>query len=90
MVAFFYDTPSEDSLCDVRIDGKKIVVSYIEEGVPRAVIYEGTEHDPGHYELSNKDMKGRATLHRFKDGKFLEGWWQENGIQGMWRITLPE
>lgn len=90
MVSFFYDAHSEDSPCDVKIDGKNIVVSYIEEGRPIAVIYKGTEHEPGHYELSNKDVKGRATLHRFKGSKFLEGWWQENGTQGMWRITLIE
>ena len=90
MASLFYDARSEDSLCDVKIDGKSIVVSYIEEGRPTAVIYKGTEHESGHYELFKEDGKGRATLHRFKDGGFLEGWWQENGMQGMWRITLTE
>lgn len=90
MLSLSYDCSRDESSCEVKIDGKNIVVSYIEEGHPTAVIYKGTEHDPGHYELSNSnnDVRGRATLHRFKGSNFLEGWWEEKGMQGMWRITL--
>lgn len=90
MASLSYDASIEHFSCEVRIDGKYIVVSYMEKGRATAVIYKGTEHEPGHYELSNKDVKGRATLHRFNGSNFLEGWWQENGMQGMWRITLSE
>jgi|SRR3990170_6091423 len=83
-----YDAEVVYFSCEVKIDNNNILVSYIQEGKPTAIIYKGTEHESGHYELSSKEVKGRATLHRFKGSKFLEGWWQEDGAQGMWRIAL--
>lgn len=90
MTSFFFDRSVDGSPCEVKIGEKNIVVSYKEDGRTKAVIYSGKiEDDHGHYELSRKDdVDGRASLHRFKGGKFLEGWWKEDGAEGMWRITL--
>lgn len=76
--------------CDVKIDGSKILVTYQDSG--RWLKYEGeeVENDPGHYKLTSRDTGGRATLHRFAEDNYLEGFWIEGGHQGMWRIFLNE
>lgn len=78
--------------CDIRIDGKKIVLSYSNRA---HVIWEGAEEAPGHYvcKVKSEGMRGDATLHKFPKGSILEGFWTMNfgadGIEeGMWRITL--
>jgi hypothetical protein len=72
--------------CDVRIDGKEIVVSFKgDDGNP--VVYIGKEIGDGHYELRSKDH-GTATLHRFPKSHFLEGFWRDGSDEGMWRIVL--
>jgi hypothetical protein len=89
MTSLYYDTTSADiSDCEVRIDGKDIIVSYREEDEQLSVIWQGTEHGSGHYELTLEAGQGRASLHRFEKSTFLEGWWKEQGEEGMWRIEL--
>ena len=75
---------------EVRIDGRFIAVSYIDDnGVP--TVYEGSEEgSSGHFNLRRPDSRGRASLHRSADGAPLEGWWREDRNEGMWRITLDE
>lgn len=77
-----------NSECDVVIDGNNITVSYDDTDGLR-VTYFGLMKGSGHFELQAPDVNGRATLHRFDDGRYLEGFWVENGLKGMWRITLP-
>ncbi|MCB9629761.1 MAG: hypothetical protein H6725_20515 [Sandaracinaceae bacterium] len=68
--------------CAVRFDGDVIVVSY------QDVVYRGKAIGEGHWRLRSVDPRGEATLHRIAEGLFLEGYWQEDGLQGMWRIEL--
>lgn len=87
MDTFYYDGAADtDSPCEVRIDGNEIVVSY--EGDDGPIIYKGQAMGVGHFELRSAAVDGRATLHMFEGGKSLEGFWVEDGIEGMWRITL--
>lgn len=80
------------SSVDVSINNKKIAVTYMEEnseGSSYRVTYEGKEITPGHFELKSlNNFNDRATLHRFKDSKILEGSWFEEGSEGMWKINL--
>lgn len=87
MDTFYYDGEADtDSDCEVRIDGNEIVISY--DGGEGPVVYKGQAKGTGHYELRSVGVEGRATLHMFEGGKFLEGFWIEDGTEGMWRITL--
>ena len=72
--------------CRVRMEDGGISVMYDEEG--GEANYSGRERGPGHYELSYPAKNGRATLHHFPDSAVLEGFWVEDGYEGMWRITL--
>jgi len=68
----YYDnTPADSYGCEVRIDGKNIVVSYMEVENPVSIIYKGKEVGSGHYELVREDAKGHATLHRIKNSIFF-------------------
>lgn len=84
-----YDGTADNEPCQVRIDNDTIVVTYEEE--PGLFIsYKGKANGAGHYELLASDVNGRATLHRFAGGNFLEGYWIEGGGKGMWRIMLQK
>jgi hypothetical protein len=72
----------ETDRCVVRIGDSKIQVSYA------SVVYEGTEIGEGHFRLKAQDGLGEASLHRFLEGRILDGWWKEEGEEGMWRIHL--
>src|SRR5262245_17892701 len=79
-----------DHPCEVRIGNGSISVSYEDGGI--IVVYEGPEIEPGHFKLTanGNGVSGRATLHRFTDADVLDGWWLENGNEGMWRLILDE
>jgi hypothetical protein len=75
--------------CEVKIEGDAIAVSYKTEG--RYVVYEGQQIGSGHFSLDWREPSGgRATLHQVPNENTLEGWWMENGEEGMWRIDLEE
>lgn len=84
----YYDNEAADVNDPVRvvIENGEIEVSYEYEG--EWYSYKGKEVSPGHYELHGVGYDGRATLHRFKDGRILEGYWTDEGYRGMWRIQL--
>jgi hypothetical protein len=87
--AFFDDTEAyEDEECVVRIDEKSIEVSY--DNKEENVIYRGKNDESGHFELICPERNGRASLHMFENGKFLEGYWVESGEKGFWRIQLRD
>lgn len=71
---------------EVRIDEREIVVSY--EDDDGIVVYRGPNDGSGHFSLEAPERNGRASLHCFKNGNFLEGYWAEGGARGMWRIEL--
>lgn len=82
------DTPARcDWPCQVRMGDGLIEVIY-DEGDGSVVHYSGTENGPGHFALEAPERSGRATLHLFHGGKFLDGYWCEERSHGMWRITL--
>lgn len=90
MVSAFLDSARAfiDDPCQVRIDQKEIVVSYEDEDVDGIVVYKGKENGTGHFELFCPEVNGKATLHMFEGGNILEGYWQESGYEGFWRIKL--
>ena len=77
-----------DHPCKVRIDEEMLVIEYLNESEQCA--YRGHSSGQGHYRLQGVHTKADATLHRFADAKILEGFWAENGEQGMWRIRLSD
>lgn len=90
METVYYDaTPAnEHQDCKVRIDDNgDIVVSY--EDDVGLTIYRGQDHGYGHYKLECPELRGKATLHRMEDSRFLEGYWIEKGARGFWKIILP-
>jgi len=87
---YFSDTRVADSYdIEVRFgqDGS-IAVSY--EGEDGRCLWLGSESGDGHYVLECEERRGRANLHRFGDGLILDGYWEESGERGMWRIELGE
>jgi len=55
------------------------------------LLWQGVEQAPGHFRLTKVGDNGSiASLHRFPGGKTLDGWWLEDGYEGMWRITLSD
>ncbi len=90
MDCVFYDeTPAYvEGDCEVKINKNEIVVSYEDdEGV---VNYKGEDEGHGHFVLKCPEREGRATFHQMLGSRILEGYWQEGGHQGFWRITLPK
>jgi hypothetical protein len=73
--------------CRVRLGDRLIEVTYTDDE-ERVIRYGGREAGAGHFELNAPAVDGRASLHRFDGGKFLEGYWCEGNVRGMWRITL--
>jgi hypothetical protein len=73
---------------EVRIDGDELVLSY--EGETGWVNYRGHDAGGGHYLLSAPEVKGRGVLHRSQEVEILEGYWEESGCRGMWRVHLRE
>ena len=85
---YFDSAAAESASCEVRITDDQIVVSYeTDEG---HTVYAGSENTAGHYILESESPAGRATLHRLPDSLILEGYWEEGGSKGMWRIQLGE
>lgn len=86
----YYDERSallRDEGYEIKIDDQEIVVSYQDD--EGWVEYRGKNNGDGHFQLIAPERNGKSSLHRFlPDGEILEGYWQEDGHQGMWRITL--
>ncbi|MBW1796092.1 MAG: hypothetical protein JRJ38_16990 [Deltaproteobacteria bacterium] len=75
--------------CEVLFinDRQEIAISY---GISKEnqVTYRGQEDGKGHYHLKADTVHGRASLHTFHDSTVLEGYWVEDGYEGMWRVEL--
>ncbi|MCF4124961.1 hypothetical protein [Methylobacterium sp. SyP6R] len=84
----YYDDGLIEEQCVVKIEGSSIIIEYM-NGKNR-YSFVGVEQTDGHYKLTAQTHKGRATLHRFPNDQFLEGWWHEDGRVGMWRIQLDD
>ncbi len=71
----------------VRLSDETIEVVYDDDD-GRPVCYQGINNGDGHFNLLAPECDGKATLHRFPDSGYLEGYWREGGEKGMWRIRL--
>jgi hypothetical protein len=81
-----------DSECWVRFSdgGQTLSVIYDEQDNAQAE-YEGLDGGGGHYTVKCPHYKGFGTLHLScdPDGEItLEGWWLQEGSEGMWRIEV--
>jgi hypothetical protein len=73
--------------CEVVIGDGRIAVSQAYEGVGH-VTFSGPELEPGHFTVTADKISAKGSLHKFSNSKRLEGYWVEEGAQGMWRIDL--
>lgn len=74
---------------EVRVMGDALGV-YTSGESNNLVGFKGTvESQVGHYRLTGV-FGGSATLHIAPGSSLLEGSWEENGYEGMWRIYLPK
>lgn len=83
------DNTMDTDHCEVTIgDGRMSVRYEYEPG--KFQTYDGPEVGEGHFNLIAKVDEGKASLHRIPHSRILEGWWAEDGNEGMWRIILNE
>jgi hypothetical protein len=75
--------------CIVEISRDRISLKYDDEN-RNAYVWSGKSKGSGHYELEANQDNCRATLHRIQDSVYLEGFWQESGHKGMWRVRLSD
>ncbi|WP_417811916.1 hypothetical protein [Thalassospira alkalitolerans] len=87
---YFDHNPYQDYGCEVKIENQSIEVCYRDNDSTPFLSYFGEEKSKGHYVLHSQNRNGTATLHCFENSNKLEGYWNENGTEGMWRITLNE
>lgn len=72
--------------CQLRVDGDEISVTY-EEDDGSIAEYKGSDLGSGHYALTYTGYpECKATLHKRPNEDMLEGWWLEDGEEGMWQI----
>jgi hypothetical protein len=69
----------------VRLTDDYLEVAY-DDGGP--VVYRGKNNHDGHFNLIAPEVKGKASLHFFPNSNIMEGYWIEDGVQGMWRVRL--
>ncbi len=86
----FYDrrTPIVRRTCEVRLSPG--IVTVLCRFIDRLVALNGLRDGQGHYRLASADRSIDATLHRFKEGRIMEGSWRRKGERGFWRITLGD
>lgn len=90
----FLDGEIGTQKCEVRFDGREIVISFFDGDYGEA-LWKGEEKSRGHYELRREEGHGVASLHKFDKGFFMDGYWEEddeNGVrsEGMLRISLKD
>ena len=82
---YYNDEPYVDHPCEVKIDDGLIEVSYtIDDG---KFIYKGHEQTPSIYTLKGIDGCN-ATLYWSDKAKIMYGDWSQDGLRGLWKITL--
>jgi hypothetical protein len=90
-----YSNAYTDFPCRVTFRPGELEIAYRNDGPLRDgqrpdVVYRGKENGPGHYYLwngRNGSGKGNARMHLTKSN-VLEGSWEEDGLRGMWMVTL--
>lgn len=90
MVDVYYDDGRPAVLGEpgyiVRMSDELVEVVYDDEAGP--VCYRGKFSQDGHFELRAPERDGHSVLHQMPNSVYLEGYWKEEGYQGMWRIRL--
>ena len=88
LISYYGDSRTMDNdRCDVRIgEGRISLTYYWDDGGSQT--YSGPEIEPGHFRVTASLGEGKGILHRLKDSLILDGWWAEDGAEGMWRIIL--
>jgi hypothetical protein len=76
-ILFYDETPAyiNDEGYIVRLSDVSIEIAYDDD--EGAVCYRGKNNGDGHFDLAALERKGRASLHFFPSGHFMEGYWQE-------------
>lgn len=69
----------------VKLGEDSILIEYEDAEL---VQYQGKANGEGHFELYGIGFHGHASLHMFPGSSILEGFWEEEGYRGMWRIKL--
>lgn len=87
-ILYFDDEPACDDECIVRVSEGTIEVAYDDDEGP--VCYRGRNAGDGHFQLAAPERDGKATLHQLPGAQILEGYWEEGGNRGMWRIFLSK
>ncbi len=92
-ICTFGQIQTVDSIkCDVNLNEDGVIeVSYKSKATLRGcTVYDGQENGEGHYLIESEKPVFRGSLHRFPGSMMLEGYWEKEGDQGMWRIELDE
>ncbi|MFA6967331.1 hypothetical protein [Bosea sp. (in: a-proteobacteria)] len=87
-VEWYDSTGVHNGTCEVKIEGSEIVLSYIWEG--KRYLLRGQAVADGHFKLIGVGFNGKSNLHQFPNDDILEGWWIDDGYDGMCRITLND
>ena len=78
----------EDDDVELRIEDGWILFCYWDER--GAVVFEGTETDPGRFQLKARSRPRTAQLSHSPERRVLEGTWSEGDESGGLRIDLGE
>ncbi len=88
MQTIYYEASEMDTWdCELKVDGENIVVSYQDDD-GGYTLYKGKSLGEGHFAVNCPELRAKGTLHRFPDSKIFEGYWHEEGTEGMWRIII--
>ena len=82
------EAPSDRDASEVVITANGMTVSYVDRELGPVVIH-GEEHGAGHWRM-RAAHGASGSLHAFRDGMRLEGFFADRGWTGMWTITLSD
>ena len=87
------DATTLDHPVIVRLDAESIYIEINDGG--EIYSYTGQAEGDGHYRMKGDRYGGvpfqsTGSLHRFANEREMDGYWREEGTEGMWRIYLEE
>lgn len=89
MISYYKKDKCYEDPCDVVIDGNKITISYKEKG-KELCRWNGIKTEENLFFLENNEMNGKGHLFYSEQYKVLEGSFEENRDEGMWKIELDD
>lgn len=86
---YHQDRPADLEIhCIVVVEGDELELKYDQED-GSFWSWKGSDQGCGHYLVyANSGRRGRAVLHHLRSTSYLNGYWAENGLKGMWRVEL--